>query len=383
MRLLRSPILFRAKNRDIKAKKFLPARKDLYRLEGQKNMTLKICYVIPDAFICGGNRIVAIHCNKLAERGYDVSIALVNPYKHKTDWLEEIAGKGVKIFGLYSNATELKNLNVIVATYFKTVFNIKEIESKLPDSCEKYYFVQQLENRMVDALFDKCAALYTYSLKDFRIFTEARWIQRELARLGRDSALIPNAQELPADVKTIKRPSKPVVLIEGNLAWRKGVLEGLEALDGIDCAKWLLTNSHEKSCAGLGFDKVFSRVPWKDALSVIKTADVLLKPSYLEGSPTPHMEAIGLGTALVSTNCSGVSEYCVDEYNCLLAEVGDVDEMNSKVRRVLFDDELRERLVANGLKTAKSFSSWKPSIDKLVRLFDWQNGFIKQLLGGD
>lgn len=344
-------------------------------------MTLKICYVIPDAFVCGGNRIVAIHCNKLAERGYDVSIALVNPYKHKTNWLEEIAGKDVKIYGLYSNYADLENLNVIVATYYRTVFNIKEIETKLPDYCEKYYFVQQLENRMVDAVFEKYAALYTYSLTDFNIFTEARWIQRELAKLGRDSTLVPNAQELPPNIKTIKRPSKPVVLIEGNLAWRKGVLKGLEALDGIDCTKWLLTNSPRKECTGFGFDKVFSRVSWKDALSVIKTADVLLKPSYLEGSPTPHMEAMGLGTALVSTNCSGVSEYCVDEYNCLLAKVGNIDDMNSKVRRVLLDDELRQKLVANGLKTAESFSSWEPSIDKLVGLFDWRNVFIKQLLG--
>ncbi len=343
---------------------------------------MKICYVIPSGFVCGGNRIVGIHCRKLAERGHDMSIALINPYMFPRNWIQKIAGEKVNIIGFNSPNINFKEFDAIVATYFQTVFNIKEIENRLSNSCEKYYFVQQLENRMVDHPLEKAAATYTYSLKDFRLFTEARWIQKDLEAWGRDDvSLVPNAQELPKKVKLLPRSKRKVVLIEGSLAPKKGVADGLRALDGLDCDKWLLTNSQKEQCSGLGFDKVFSRVSWVEALEVIKTADILLKPSYLEGSPTPHMEAMGLGTALVSTNCTGVEEYCVDKFNSLLCNVGDVGCMRSNIRRLLLDDELRGKLVANGLKSAEGFSSWKPSIDKLAELFDWKEGlfgFVKE-----
>ena len=240
--------------------------------------------------------------------------------------------------------------------------------------------MQALEDRFFEDHFNKAKAWLTYADLDFEIFTEARWIQNELrSQYGRTSTYIPNKQELPKELPNLKKGDKKIVLVEGNIeSPKKGVREAWNAIKDLDCEKWLLTNSVCSESAG-GFDKVFSKVSWKDALAVIKAADILLKPSHLEGSPTPHMEAMELGTAIITTNCTGVEEYCIDDYNCLVVGIGDAGRMKDRVRLLLNDEKLRQKLIKNGMETAQQFNSWKPAIQQLDMLFNWKKRMIENI----
>jgi len=70
--------------------------------------------------------------------------------------------------------------------------------------------------------------------------------------------------------------------------------------------------------------------PW------IKHADLLLLTSDFEGLPTVLIEALGLKTPVVSTNCStGPNEILTNELAEYLVPVGDIDEISNKIVQAL------------------------------------------------
>jgi glycosyltransferase involved in cell wall biosynthesis len=59
------------------------------------------------------------------------------------------------------------------------------------------------------------------------------------------------------------------------------------------------------------------------------------------------------GLVVVAPN-EGNIEYLKDEYNCLFYKQGDIEHAVKQINRIADDQELRKKLVKNGLETAKS-----------------------------
>jgi len=336
---------------------------------------MNITYILPSFYLCGGNRIAIEHCNGLAKRGHNVGIICING-KFDKDWIH--IEENIEI--VYSSEVRktdwCKKSEAVVCTYFQTFYDMFGYEDVFQNA-KLYYFVQQLEDRFFGNGPGKQQAINTYlksKQKDVKIITEANWIKEKLKELyDLDACHVPLCQELPSNIKKISfKTKKPIVLVEGNAeAPAKGVQDAWEAVKDIDCYKVLLTNSKEEFVPkNFVFDKMFCNVPWEQALSVIKSCDVLVKPSYFEGSPTPPMEAWELGTAVVITNCTGWNEFGIDNMNCKVVDIADVEAMNKAILELIEDKRETNRLIENGFVTAKTkFVGWDKSIDLLDKLF--------------
>mgnify|MGYP001772579678 FL=1 len=133
--------------------------------------------------------------------------------------------------------------------------------------------------------------------------------------------------------------------------------------------KAILIGYDKKYHGKLDFDYV--SLPYLHDEELAKTyssADVYLFTSYVEGFGLPPLEAMACGTPVVTTNAKGNMEYTRHEYNALVSEPGDVEGLTKNVIRILTDDKLKERLVENGLKTAKSWT-WDKVTDKYEQAF--------------
>lgn len=74
----------------------------------------------------------------------------------------------------------------------------------------------------------------------------------------------------------------------------------------------------------------------KNPYPVIKNAKLLILSSEREGLPTVLVEALILGTSVVSTNChSGPSEILTGDLSAYLAKVNDADDLNMKIAAAL------------------------------------------------
>lgn len=97
--------------------------------------------------------------------------------------------------------------------------------------------------------------------------------------------------------------------------------------------------------------------PDDDALaSLYRSADVLVCASRQEGWGLPALEAMATGTPVVSTLHDGCRAYARPGVNLLGVRVGDAEGLAAAIRDVLARPGLSNTLVAEGLRTARSYA---------------------------
>jgi glycosyltransferase involved in cell wall biosynthesis len=97
--------------------------------------------------------------------------------------------------------------------------------------------------------------------------------------------------------------------------------------------------------------------PRAAVFELLAAADAALLSSSWENFPHMAVEALAVGTPVISTNVGGVGEIVRDGVNGLLVEIGDVDGLAAAIKRYLGDEELQSRLRA---ATAGSIERFAP-----------------------
>ncbi len=98
------------------------------------------------------------------------------------------------------------------------------------------------------------------------------------------------------------------------------------------------------------------------------TLEVL--PSTMEGLSQSLLEAMALGIPVIATNAAGNPDLIVHKQNGLLFEDGNVDELAADIAELASNSDLRQKLTANGKKTALEEFEIKKVIDNYEKLFE-------------
>jgi len=119
---------------------------------------------------------------------------------------------------------------------------------------------------------------------------------------------------------------------------------------------------------GLGAQVVFPGfVADEDLPALYNLADLFVFPSLYEGFGLPPLEAMACGTPVITSNASSLPEV-VGEAG-LMVEATDVTALAEAMRRVLEDDELREKMIVRGLEQARKFT-WEKAAARLLSLYE-------------
>jgi glycosyltransferase involved in cell wall biosynthesis len=326
-----------------------------------------ICYVMPSGYPSGGNKMIIEHVKRLAKRGNIAAVSIVA--RHSDDNLAWLQMDNVKIEPFTKDS--LNKYSHIVATYWETKYNIDQLNL---DNPQHHYFVQSKEEEFEPQLYRKQMVALTLIDKKYELFTEAKWLQQYFFEtLKRDSVLVPNHIELPDGLDLEKKPrNRPIVLIEGEATtWWKNIEDGAKVARLLkpEIEVWLLTNTKANKIHPeyyKSFEKTFINTSWKEALELIAQADVVYRPSLLEGFNGCASEAMLLGTPTVVNDIYASHEAGIHGWNCLMSKQKDVYDAVNKIRRLLKDKDLYEKIKENGIKTAKEqFNDWDKTIDIL------------------
>lgn len=87
--------------------------------------------------------------------------------------------------------------------------------------------------------------------------------------------------------------------------------------------------------------------------SYYRMADLYVIPSYHEGFPRTIWEALSQSTPVIATNVGGIPYYLNNKENALLIEPKSVEAIVEAVELLIYNKELRQQLIKNGLDTAK------------------------------
>lgn len=311
--------------------------------------------------ISGGTYVIVQHAAYLHDQGYDVTLAVQEPFTAQTLAWHDCTSR---LRCVPIDAAKSATFDLVIATWWKTALELRHFNAP-----RHAYFVQSIESRFYPATEVPLLALVdaTYQLPCAYV-TEATWIRDHLAAgYGHEVALVRNG--IRKDVYRTSGPviaprdpnRQPRVLVEGHF----GVSFKNTAL-GVRLAReagakdiWVLTATPVKWVPGVSW--VFSRVPMNVTPEIYRSCDILVKLSTVEGMFGPPLEIFHCGGTAIVFDVTGHDEYIVDGQNACVVRRGDMDGVVTTLRRLLNDRTELARLQAGALQTAETWASWNKS----------------------
>lgn len=147
----------------------------------------------------------------------------------------------------------------------------------------------------------------------------------------------------------------------GNMVGRKLKL----VIAGNDPCNDIRERTNELGIAGQTL--FFTNPSDEDVVSLYTHAEVFILPSRHEGFGIPAIEAMSLGTPVITSNAEALVEVVRDA--ALIFNRDDPEALASAVEKILMDLNLREELVAKGYKRAAKFT-WGYSAKILKNMYE-------------
>ncbi|MCB1712752.1 MAG: glycosyltransferase, partial [Candidatus Riesia sp.] len=82
-----------------------------------------------------------------------------------------------------------------------------------------------------------------------------------------------------------------------------------------------------------------------------RSSDIFVFPSYSEGNPKAPMEALANSLPVVCTE-SGCSNYIINEFNGIIVNTADVEDLVIGIIKMMTNNFLRQQCISNGIQTA-------------------------------
>ncbi len=367
------------------------ARRD-ERLQNSRPMRLKrtgklkdklhIVYVMTWFGICGGSKIIFEHCNRLVQRGHQVSIVC---HFQKPDWFP-LDDRINFVQPPYEEALHIPPCDIIVVTYWKEIYECME------QNVAPVVYFEQGDTHLFDP-----GALDTYTMSHIQkqiqiapfVYTVSGYAAEKLSeQFGVKADVIPNAINKAVFYPgSGEKNDKTVITTIGPdyIGFKRihNILASIRQLreKGHDIEFIWITPGPP----GEGVTEAAIVNPEQQVIGeCLRRTDIYICASMYESFCLPVLEAMTCGAAIVTTDCGGIRDYVTDGENALLIEKDDVSDMTAKLALLMNDAELRKRLRDSGLETAKKYD-WELTVDRLEEYYRRIAGYYipPESVGGD
>ena len=195
-----------------------------------------------------------------------------------------------------------------------------------------------------------------------RVVAASSWLAEAARELGADDVrVIPSGVDLPERVGPPAEP--PEVLYAGRLSAEKGVLELLEAADGLPLTVAGDGPLRDRVPGALGF------VPHGQLAGLYERAAVVACPSRREGFGVVCAEAMAHGRPVVASAVGGLLDLVADGETGLLVPPRDPRALRGALDRLLGDGDLRRELGAAARERIRRRFAWDAVLDATLELY--------------
>lgn len=122
----------------------------------------------------------------------------------------------------------------------------------------------------------------------------------------------------------------------------------------------------EALTAGSPQIEILKARPNPEALDVISHATIFALPSRCEGAPRAVIEAMASGIPVVGSDAGGIPDLIREGQNGFVVPIGDVAALEARLRQLLSDVELRNRMGARGYELAHTNFSERTWVERFT-----------------
>jgi glycogen(starch) synthase len=174
--------------------------------------------------------------------------------------------------------------------------------------------------------------------------------------------VIPSGVDVAANNHESAEP--PEVLYAGRLSAEKGILELVEAANGMKLTVVGDGPLRDRVPGATGFVPHYELGPLYDRAAVVAV------PSRREGFGVVCAEAMAHGRPVVASRVGGLLDLVVHEETGLLVPPRDVEALRAALKRLLDDRELRERMGTKARERIKEHFSWDRVTELTVHAYE-------------
>lgn len=374
---------------------------------------VRVVFALYSTGLAGGTRAIFEVANRLSERGYDISIVALGGdhswfnvrvpiYYVKVPRILNFSIRAYRILkhmrfkvqvnyfhvyefarrlGFYADLTKvladaLTDLrpDIAIATWYPTALSVW-----LSDVSKQFFFMQDFPELVQEAdgiyglrLFEAVLRLPFHFLANSTFTRDLILTYNKEAKVTVTGVGVDLNVFYPRNVKVVDSNGKPIVMIIVRDAKFKGADVALKSLNIInkELPIHAVLVGEGKVIRRLFNDvkpdftyTIFEGVNDLTLAKLYSSCDVFIFTSYRESFGLPPLEAMACGTAVVVTDCGGVRDYVVNNYNALVVPPGNPNAIAEATLSILKDDKLREKLIDGGLKTSKQWT-WDKVADR-------------------
>jgi glycosyltransferase involved in cell wall biosynthesis len=194
------------------------------------------------------------------------------------------------------------------------------------------------------------------------VICPSRGLADEARALGADEvSVIPSGVDLPPEIGGEADP--PEVLYAGRLSPEKGVLELVEAAQGMNLVVAGDGPLRDRVPQARGF------APPDELAKLYARAAIVACPSHREGFGVACLEAMAHGRPVVASAVGGLLDLVLDGETGIHVPPGDVNALRAALERLLGDRELRRQMGEAGRRRAAAHYSWNAVTRATVELY--------------
>ena len=118
-------------------------------------------------------------------------------------------------------------------------------------------------------------------------------------------------------------------------------------------------------------DKIFllGSVLYEKIPQYVAAGDIFIRPSLAEGFGNVFIEAMSAGAAVIVTPVGGIPDFLKDGVNGLFCEPGNPKDIAEKIKKLINDKELAQKIINGGIKTAREEYDWAGISQRIRELY--------------
>jgi glycosyltransferase involved in cell wall biosynthesis len=106
-----------------------------------------------------------------------------------------------------------------------------------------------------------------------------------------------------------------------------------------------------------------------DVPSILSKTDIFVLPTLNDNLPISIIEAMHSGTAILTTDCGGITEIVHHNETGLIVQPGDVAQLATHLEQLIVNDTLRSELGENASRYAKSHLTREAMVQKVENIY--------------